>query len=42
MGLVTEIVPLEKLMDRARELAAALLAVSPTAVARTKKLHAEF
>ena len=42
MGLVTEIVPAEKLMDRARELAAALLAVSPTAVARTKKFMLSF
>ena len=39
---VTEIVPAEKLMDRARELAAALLAVSPTAVARTKKFMLSF
>ena len=38
MGLVTEIVPTEELMDRAKALAAQLLAASPTAVAQTKKL----
>src|SRR5579862_8013478 len=38
MGLVTEIVPTESLMDRAKEIAAELLAASPTAVAQTKKL----
>jgi methylglutaconyl-CoA hydratase len=37
IGLVTEIVPLESLMDRAREIAHLLLAASPTAIARTKK-----
>jgi methylglutaconyl-CoA hydratase len=37
IGLVTEIVPAESLMDRAHDLAAALIAASPSAVARTKK-----
>ncbi|MGH9790205.1 MAG: enoyl-CoA hydratase/isomerase family protein [Candidatus Acidiferrales bacterium] len=36
LGLVTEIVPSEKLLDRARELAATLVANSPTSLARTK------
>ena len=38
MGLVTEIVPPEKLMERANELAATLLANSPTSLMRTKAL----
>ncbi|HEX4076647.1 MAG TPA: enoyl-CoA hydratase-related protein [Candidatus Acidoferrales bacterium] len=38
LGLVTEVVPTESLMDRAKEIAAQLLAASPTAVAQTKKL----
>ncbi|HTW23172.1 MAG TPA: enoyl-CoA hydratase-related protein [Candidatus Baltobacteraceae bacterium] len=38
MGLVTEVVPAESLMERAKEVAAQLLAASPTAVAQTKKL----
>src|ERR1700733_11488935 len=42
MGLITEIVPLESLMDRAREIAAMLLAASPTAVAMTKRLLLNF
>ncbi len=37
IGLITEIVPAEQLMDRAHVLAATLAAASPTAVARTKK-----
>lgn len=37
MGLVTEIASPETLMDRAREMAGALLAVSPTAAMRTKQ-----
>ncbi len=37
-GLVTEVVPAESLMERARETAAQLIAASPTAVAQTKKL----
>ncbi len=42
MGLITEVVPAEKLMDRAREIAALLLAASPTAIALTKKLLLSF
>src|SRR5277367_2562626 len=42
MGLVTEIVPGEALMSRAREIAALLLAASPEGVMRTKKLLFEF
>lgn len=42
MGLITEIVPQEALMDRAREVAALLLAASPTAIAQTKKLLVNF
>src|SRR6202158_780381 len=38
MGLVSEIVPREKLLDRARELAAQLLTVSPTSLLYTKRL----
>ncbi|MGA2509735.1 MAG: enoyl-CoA hydratase-related protein [Candidatus Acidiferrales bacterium] len=38
IGLVTEIVPVEKLMDRARQIADELLSASPSAVAQTKKL----
>jgi len=38
IGLVTEIVPTRKLMTRAREIAALLLAASPTAIVQTKKL----
>jgi methylglutaconyl-CoA hydratase len=38
LGLVNEIVTPEKLLDRARELAATLLANSPTSLARTKAL----
>jgi methylglutaconyl-CoA hydratase len=38
LGLVTEIVPPEKLRERARELAASLLASSPTSILRTKRL----
>ncbi|MBI3670653.1 MAG: enoyl-CoA hydratase/isomerase family protein [Acidobacteria bacterium] len=41
MGLVTEVVPPEKLMDSARELAEALIASSPTSLARTKRLLCE-
>ena len=42
IGLVTEIVPAESLMPRAREIAGVLLAASPTAVAQTKKLLLNF
>jgi methylglutaconyl-CoA hydratase len=38
LGLVNEVVQLEKLMPRARELAAELLAVSPTSLGYTKRL----
>ncbi len=38
LGLVSEVVAAEKLLDRARELAATLLANSPTSLARTKAL----
>ncbi|MGH9684739.1 MAG: enoyl-CoA hydratase/isomerase family protein [Candidatus Acidiferrales bacterium] len=38
LGLVTEIVPADKLAARARELAASLLAASPTSLERTKRL----
>lgn len=41
-GLVTEIVPAEKLLNRARELAAALAAASPTSLRRTKRLLLSF
>jgi methylglutaconyl-CoA hydratase len=42
MGLITEITPPESLMDRAREIAAMLLAASPSAVAMTKRLLLNF
>jgi methylglutaconyl-CoA hydratase len=42
LGLVTEIVPAELLMARAREIASGILAASPTAVARTKKFLLRF
>jgi methylglutaconyl-CoA hydratase len=38
LGLVTEIVPAEKLAARAQEFAGLLLAASPTSIARTKRL----
>ena len=38
IGLVTEIVPGERLLDAARELAGSLLASSPTSLVRTKQL----
>ncbi|HXU21419.1 MAG TPA: enoyl-CoA hydratase-related protein [Verrucomicrobiae bacterium] len=37
IGLVAEIVPPEKLMERAHKIAAELMAASPTSIARTKK-----
>jgi methylglutaconyl-CoA hydratase len=37
-GLVSEIVPAERLLESARELAARLLTLSPTSLARTKRL----
>lgn len=42
IGLITEVVAAERLMDRAREIASTLLAASPTAVARTKKFVLDF
>jgi methylglutaconyl-CoA hydratase len=42
IGMVTEVVPAENLMARARQIAETLLSVSPTSVVRTKKLLAEF
>jgi methylglutaconyl-CoA hydratase len=42
LGLINEVVPAEKLLDRARELAASLAAMSPTALACTKKLLVKF
>lgn len=38
IGLVTKVVPTDKLLERARELAATLLASSPTSLLRTKRL----
>jgi len=38
LGLVNEVVPAEKLMDRARELAAQIMENSPTSLLRTKRL----
>ncbi len=38
IGLVTEVVPADTLLDRSRRLAATLLASSPTSLARTKRL----
>jgi methylglutaconyl-CoA hydratase len=42
MGLVNEVVPEEKLMTRAHELATSLLEVSPTSLTRTKRLLVDF
>jgi methylglutaconyl-CoA hydratase len=42
IGLISEVVPAESLMDRARALATDLIAASPTAVARTKKFILDF
>lgn len=42
LGLVNEIVPAEKLMERAREHAGALASLSPTSLAYTKRLLAQF
>ena len=42
MGLVNEVVPPERLMERARELAATLLDASPTSLVYTKRLLHEF
>ncbi len=42
MGLVNEVVPVKKLLKRARELASELAALSPTALAHTKQLLIQF
>ena len=42
IGLVAEIVPPEKLMERAHEIAAELMAASPISIARTKKFMLGF
>ncbi len=42
MGLVNEIVPQEKLLERARELAGMLAAMSPTSLVHTKRLLRQF
>lgn len=42
MGLVTEVVPAGTLFDRARELAATLIAASPTSLLLTKRLLDSF
>ena len=42
IGLVTEIVPPEKLMDRAHEIASELIAASPTSITRTKNFMLGF
>jgi methylglutaconyl-CoA hydratase len=43
LGLVTEVVPAERLLERAREVAGTLIAASPTSILRTKRLmiHSE-
>ncbi|MGH9451319.1 MAG: enoyl-CoA hydratase/isomerase family protein [Terriglobia bacterium] len=40
MGLVNEILPAERLLSRAREIAAELIALSPTSIRHTKRLLA--
>jgi methylglutaconyl-CoA hydratase len=42
MGLITEIVPPENLLGRAREIASTLIASSPTSLTRTKRLLLQF
>ena len=42
LGLVNEIAPADKLMSRARELAASLIELSPTSLAFTKRLLGKF
>lgn len=42
MGLITEVVPGEKLLARAREIATTLISSSPTSLARTKRLLLQF
>jgi enoyl-CoA hydratase/carnithine racemase len=41
MGLINEVVPLERLMTRARELAAQIMENSPTSLVLTKRLLSE-
>jgi len=41
LGLINEVVPADKLMERARELAATLAASSPSSLTRTKRLLRE-
>jgi methylglutaconyl-CoA hydratase len=42
IGLITEVVPAEKLLERAHDIAAQLIAASPTSVLRTKWLLHRF
>jgi enoyl-CoA hydratase/carnithine racemase len=42
IGLITEVVPAEKLLERAHEIAAQLIAASPTSILRTKRLLRRF
>jgi methylglutaconyl-CoA hydratase len=42
LGLVNEVVPADRLLERARELAGQLLEVSPTSLVHTKRLLREF
>ena len=42
MGLITEVVAAEKLLERAHEIAAQLIAASPTSILRTKRLLHRF
>jgi methylglutaconyl-CoA hydratase len=42
IGLITEVVPAEKLLERAGEIAAQLIAASPTSILRTKRLLHRF
>ena len=42
IGLVTRVVPAQKLMEAAQELAATLVAASPSSLARTKRLLCSF
>ena len=42
LGLVNEVVPEERLMTRAHELATSLLEISPTSLKHTKRLLADF
>jgi len=42
IGLITEVVPAERLLARAHEIAAQLIAASPTSILRTKRLLRRF